>query len=589
MCGTDGKTVSQPLKNMKRSLVPILDEEDSDDNKEANPTARPNKRRRVMNSAIADNDGDIIDLDDFIVLKKRSKRRKKDNDDDDATVLNNCSICLEPLNSSGYHQICCLKCGHIFGRKCIEKTIKKRGLCPMCKTTATTAQIRNLFNTNISVRDIGDRDNWVNKYHQLMSRLNNQMCMTHALQTKLDKMRYKCNKLEDTNKTLKAELVQMKTKYHEEQDQRIELMTQYQNELHMQPPRTSVKTLPWDEFRFDHTRNTNNISITQRIGIPLKTQMFKKISCQRSNVFEYGANAENVYYSYEHLHSQYDIGMSCLMRSNQLQESTSRIQVGHVQQINDIRYNKQTQCQILSIADDRTMVVSDIRSKKERQYFVALPVVGKRCLWSNHLEYYLFAACVDGCVCAYDIRVSGNKNLSCRRWINHESMQPIHTLQSMKNNQILIGTNNECYVLNEDELINPNGNALFAPIVKQQGIYSCSSNEECDSILVSYKDGHSMIDLHNANHKISIGYSGLNEDGNTDILCMNSSNKYICFTDKKQRLNVYSCNYNHNDAYRSKKTLHQFNNTICRGVKAFQNKIVGALCSKYLVFYRCSV
>merc|ERR1712130_299323 len=106
------------------------------------------------------------------------------------------------------------------------------------------------------------------------------------------------------NKVLTNELVKMKRKYHKEQDQRIEMITQAQPEpaFHFEHG-----TMPWDQFRFnkdsDRARECSeqqHMSITERIGIPLKTRMCKKTSTCNANVFEFDASAHSVFHSYSH-------------------------------------------------------------------------------------------------------------------------------------------------------------------------------------------------------------------------------------------------------------------------------------------------
>ena len=64
-----------------------------------------------------------------------------DDDDDDDDAL--CSICFEPWCSSGPHQVSSLKCGHLFGKNCIEKWLKGRGdRCPQCNAKAHKKEIR---------------------------------------------------------------------------------------------------------------------------------------------------------------------------------------------------------------------------------------------------------------------------------------------------------------------------------------------------------------------------------------------------------------------------------------------------------------
>ena len=48
-------------------------------------------------------------------------------------VIANCPICLEPWDSSGEHRICALKCGHLFGLKCLQRWADRNLSCPCCK------------------------------------------------------------------------------------------------------------------------------------------------------------------------------------------------------------------------------------------------------------------------------------------------------------------------------------------------------------------------------------------------------------------------------------------------------------------------
>jgi E3 ubiquitin-protein ligase RFWD3 len=64
-----------------------------------------------------------------------------------------CPICLEQWTTSGSHRLCSLKCGHLFGKRCIERwlSIPKNGegvaksKCPQCNEPAKRADIRVLY------------------------------------------------------------------------------------------------------------------------------------------------------------------------------------------------------------------------------------------------------------------------------------------------------------------------------------------------------------------------------------------------------------------------------------------------------------
>lgn len=59
-----------------------------------------------------------------------------------------CMICMEEWTIGSEHRICCLRCGHLFGRSCIERWIKEKGSsaqCPTCNKPAKKADLRNLW------------------------------------------------------------------------------------------------------------------------------------------------------------------------------------------------------------------------------------------------------------------------------------------------------------------------------------------------------------------------------------------------------------------------------------------------------------
>lgn len=70
-------------------------------------------------------------------------------DDDGAEETNSsCTICMEEWTIGSEHRLCCLKCGHLFGRSCIERWIKEKAAqakCPTCNKPAKKGDIRDLW------------------------------------------------------------------------------------------------------------------------------------------------------------------------------------------------------------------------------------------------------------------------------------------------------------------------------------------------------------------------------------------------------------------------------------------------------------
>lgn len=103
--------------------------------------------------------------------KKRQEPEEKPTDL--AEESDTCPICYERWSSSGPHRIVSLRCGHLFGRDCIERwlagittgksTSAPRG-CPQCNAPAKAADVRVLFVRRIVAVDGDERQ-------QLLSQL----------------------------------------------------------------------------------------------------------------------------------------------------------------------------------------------------------------------------------------------------------------------------------------------------------------------------------------------------------------------------------------------------------------------------------
>ncbi|KAL6645300.1 hypothetical protein ACP70R_016908 [Stipagrostis hirtigluma subsp. patula] len=79
-----------------------------------------------------------------------------------------CSICMEPCTSDGAHRVCCIPCGHVYGRLCLDKWLgcsRNTGAkCPQCGQAYKIKQITNLYVTK-HIRD-GDTTEEPAKRHK---------------------------------------------------------------------------------------------------------------------------------------------------------------------------------------------------------------------------------------------------------------------------------------------------------------------------------------------------------------------------------------------------------------------------------------
>ncbi|KAK4512284.1 Cu(2+)-transporting P-type ATPase [Mucor velutinosus] len=84
----------------------------------------------------------------------------------DAEDSNSCVICSEAWKRSGSHCAVSLACGHMFGKKCIERWMQNRARrygakgvnCPMCMKPARQTELRHVIPSRIAATDTGISD-----------------------------------------------------------------------------------------------------------------------------------------------------------------------------------------------------------------------------------------------------------------------------------------------------------------------------------------------------------------------------------------------------------------------------------------------
>ena len=60
-----------------------------------------------------------------------------------------CPICYELVSTSGNHQGCTLKCGHLFGYSCLVQSLNINSFCPICRIKTTIEDIILLYLNSI--------------------------------------------------------------------------------------------------------------------------------------------------------------------------------------------------------------------------------------------------------------------------------------------------------------------------------------------------------------------------------------------------------------------------------------------------------
>ncbi|TDH67813.1 uncharacterized protein CCR75_004823 [Bremia lactucae] len=115
-----------------------------------------------------------------------------------------CSICCEDCTLIGRHRLVALKCGHLFGKKCIERWIKEKHLCPNCHAFVCRTDIRLLFTDHVTVMDTSHLEAMTLKYQAEKVKNTNLAMEMATLRLELQLKINETNQLYTKLKTLKA-------------------------------------------------------------------------------------------------------------------------------------------------------------------------------------------------------------------------------------------------------------------------------------------------------------------------------------------------------------------------------------------------
>ncbi|NXO36664.1 RFWD3 ligase, partial [Locustella ochotensis] len=120
-----------------------------------------------------------------------------------------CAICFEQWTNAGDHRLSALRCGHLFGYKCIEKWLKgQAGKCPQCNKKAKCSDIVVLYARTLKALDTSEQEHMrssLEKEKKLRIQAERESA-ENLLQ--LQVMRHKYSKLCKEFQELKAQMAQ---------------------------------------------------------------------------------------------------------------------------------------------------------------------------------------------------------------------------------------------------------------------------------------------------------------------------------------------------------------------------------------------
>lgn len=138
-----------------------------------------------------------------IKVESPAKRRKVSSDDEDGAL---CPICLDNWMSTGEHRVCALRCGHLFGYKCITRWIFSNKSCPSCKMKASSSDIRYIYANKLIAMDATELELVKKKLNSVIEEKNRikvdltkAICKEHTLLQEIENYKKKIKNLSITS------------------------------------------------------------------------------------------------------------------------------------------------------------------------------------------------------------------------------------------------------------------------------------------------------------------------------------------------------------------------------------------------------
>ncbi|XP_016841929.1 E3 ubiquitin-protein ligase RFWD3 [Nasonia vitripennis] len=390
-------------------------------------------------------DADVeVDQPDEEVIEQSQKRIKLDVPEPqsaqaiaDETIGEDhrCPICLELWSNSGEHRLCSLRCGHLFGLKCIEQwfNIAQNATgrkCPECNTKASKKDIRILYAKNLVCVDTSEIEK------------------------------------------LKEELKVMTTK----KDSAEMLLKQYKSKetLYEQQLSSLRRRIQDLEQKVKIISENNTFSMKYDNAVLKRNKVFDICNAGTCRVMAYNQWHKILVVSAKNAISRIFMETS----------SASTSSIIHDAVIRDMAFQEQHPDMLLSVGFDKKVKLTDIKSNILVHSYQAESNLWS-CCWSNYSYQTFFVGDVRGAVTEYDIRylqsgVSTKENTQDRTPVVSLASVPT-TSQALRAGGYLACQLNSCYAYGCKE-----GNRYVGNKIDVEGPFtSLQYNERDNHVLLS--------------------------------------------------------------------------------------------------------
>ncbi|XP_074170675.1 E3 ubiquitin-protein ligase RFWD3 isoform X4 [Rhinolophus sinicus] len=283
-----------------------------------------------------------------------------------------CTICLEQWTNAGDHRLSALRCGHLFGYKCISKWLKGQARkCPQCNKKAKHSDIVVLYARTLRALDTSEHE------HMKSSLLKEQMLRKQA-------------ELESAQCRLQLQLLSDECSKLHSRVQILKKLTLQRGDQDLQTPRGShlrfLKGLPSSQSQHKyHFQKTFTVSQSGNCRIMTYCDA---LSC--------------LVVSQPSPQASFLPGFGVKMLSTADMKSSQYIPM-HSKQIRGLAFSIRSRGLLLSASLDNTIKLTSLETNTVVQTYNAGRAVWS-CCWCLDETNYMYAGLVNGSVLVFDLR-----------------------------------------------------------------------------------------------------------------------------------------------------------------------------------------
>ncbi|XP_067090689.1 E3 ubiquitin-protein ligase rfwd3.S isoform X2 [Osmerus mordax] len=283
-----------------------------------------------------------------------------------------CSICFEPWTTAGDHRLATLRCGHLFGKTCIERWVKSQGQeakCPQCNKKAKRSDIVLLYAHKLRALDNTEQEGMKKSLEQEQSR-------RRKAELESAQFRLQLQVVTDENGKLRRQLQELRT-----------LMAQTGGRA-SQPHGASLQGQRQDGSQGGHHYVFSKAVLVSQAGGCRVLSYCEPLSCLLASQPSPQATLVP--------------GCGVKKVSTVTMKACQYVPI-HIKQIRGLAFNNQADSLLLSAALDNTIkLTSLITNTVVQTYNTGKPVWS--CCWCLDNSTYVYAGLSNGSVLVYDTR-----------------------------------------------------------------------------------------------------------------------------------------------------------------------------------------